>query len=81
MSRGTETDRQALDAAAMGIEIVGALYRLYPRDFQLDKTLDIIGSRRVLQAVKAGWNSQSIVRMWLDTLEQFLNLRTKYLLY
>jgi hypothetical protein len=65
----------------MGIEIIAALYRLHPRDFQLDETLDLVGSRRVLQAVEAGWDSQSIEHLWLNTLEQFLTLRTKYLLY
>lgn len=75
------SDRQALDAAAMGIEIIAALYRLHPRDFQLDRTLDLVGSRRVLQAVEAGWDPQSIEQLWLNTLEQFLTLRTKYLLY
>jgi len=79
--RVTLFDRQILDAAVMGIQIIEALYRLNPRDFQLDKTLDLVGSRRVLQAVKAGWDSQSIVHLWLNTLEQFLNLRVKYLLY
>jgi uncharacterized protein YbbC (DUF1343 family) len=79
--RITLADRQTLDVALMGIEIIEALYTLYPRDFQLDKTLHLIGSRRVLQAIRDGWNSQSIERQWLNTLEQFLNLRTKYLLY
>jgi uncharacterized protein YbbC (DUF1343 family)/CubicO group peptidase (beta-lactamase class C family) len=79
--RITLADRQVLDVAAMGIEITGALYTLYPWDFQLDKTLGLIGSRRVLQAVKDGWNSQSIMLQWQSTLEQFLNLRAKYLFY
>jgi uncharacterized protein YbbC (DUF1343 family) len=79
--RVTLSDRQALDAAAMGIEIIEALYRLYPRDFQIDKTLELVGSRRALQAVKAGWNLRSIEHLWMNTLEQFLKLRTKYLLY
>ena len=79
--RVTLSDRQALDAAAMGIEIIEALYRLHPRDFQIDKTLDLVGSRRVLQAVEAGWDSKSIEHLWVNTLEQFLSLRTKYLLY
>ena len=74
-------DRQALDSPALGIEITSALYRLYPKDFQLDKTLGLIGSRQVLQAVKDGQDPTSIVQDWQGPLEQFCKLRSKYLLY
>ncbi|MGD1076560.1 MAG: exo-beta-N-acetylmuramidase NamZ domain-containing protein, partial [Thermodesulfovibrionales bacterium] len=75
------TDRKTLDVAALGIEITGALHTLYPRDFQLDKTLDLIGSQRVLQALRDGRNSQSIALLWQNSLAEFMNLRAKYLLY
>ena len=52
-------DRNALDSPALGIEIASALHRLYPRKFQLDKTLPLIGSRKVLQSVKNGMNPRS----------------------
>jgi uncharacterized protein YbbC (DUF1343 family)/CubicO group peptidase (beta-lactamase class C family) len=74
-------DRQALDSPALGIEITSALYRLYPKDFQIDKTLGLIGSREVLQAIKAGEDPATIVQDWQGPLEQFCNLRSKYLLY
>ncbi|MCX5908863.1 MAG: DUF1343 domain-containing protein, partial [Deltaproteobacteria bacterium] len=75
------TDRQALDASILGIEIVSALYRLYPRDFEIDKTLRLIGARSVLQAIKNGKNLQDIVQSWQEPLKQFCRLRTQYLLY
>ncbi len=74
-------DRRVLDPAVMGVEIVGALYRLYPRDFQLDNTLGLIGARNVLQAIKQGKDPQSVALLWQSPLEQFLKLRAKYLLY
>ncbi len=74
-------DRQALDSGLLGIEIVSALYRLYPKDFLIDKTLGLIGSRRVLQALKEGEDPQSIARSWEKDLDQFRRLRSKYLLY
>ncbi len=74
-------DRQVLDAPALGIEIASALYRLYPRSFQIDKTLGLIGSREVLQAIKNGEDPAIIVRNWQASLEAFCNLRSKYLLY
>jgi uncharacterized protein YbbC (DUF1343 family)/CubicO group peptidase (beta-lactamase class C family) len=75
------TDRQELDSAALGVEIISALYRFYPNDFQIDKTLPLVGARWVLQAVKEGKAPDSIVRSWQEPLEQFRKLRSKYLLY
>ncbi|MDA8215392.1 MAG: DUF1343 domain-containing protein [Nitrospiraceae bacterium] len=74
-------DRQALDSTALGIEIVSALYKLYPGDFQIDKTIGLIGARNILQAIKDGYDPQTIVLSWQNSLEQFLKLRGKYLLY
>jgi uncharacterized protein YbbC (DUF1343 family)/CubicO group peptidase (beta-lactamase class C family) len=74
-------DRQVLDSPALGIEIASALYRFYPKDFQLDKTLGLIGSRQVLLAIKEGRDPKSIVQDWQGPLEQFCKLRSKYLLY
>lgn len=74
-------DRQVLDSPALGIEIAAALYRLYPRSFQVDKTLGLIGSREVLQAIKDGQDPTSIGQKWQEPLEQFCKLRSKYLLY
>jgi uncharacterized protein YbbC (DUF1343 family)/CubicO group peptidase (beta-lactamase class C family) len=74
-------DRQILDSPGLGVEIVSALYRLYPKDFQLDKTLGLIGSREVLQAIKDGQDPAAIAQNWQEPLEQFYKLRSKYLLY
>jgi uncharacterized protein YbbC (DUF1343 family)/CubicO group peptidase (beta-lactamase class C family) len=74
-------DRQALDAAALGVEIASALHQLHPGDFQMDKTLSMIGSRAVLQAIKEGQSPDSIIQSWQPALEDFLELRSKYVLY
>jgi uncharacterized protein YbbC (DUF1343 family)/CubicO group peptidase (beta-lactamase class C family) len=74
-------DRQALDSPALGVEIASALHRLHPNDFHLDKTLPLIGSHEVLQAIKEGQDPNSIVLNWQTSLEQFCKLRSKYLLY
>lgn len=79
--RITLTDRLKLDPAAMGIEMVGALYRLYPHDFQLDNTLGLVGARSVLKAIKEGKAPQEVASLWQGPLEDFMKLRAKYLLY
>ncbi|MBF0558458.1 MAG: DUF1343 domain-containing protein [Nitrospirae bacterium] len=74
-------DRMMLDPAVMGIEIADALYRLYPRDFQLDSTLGLVGARNVISAIKEGKEPSQIALLWQSQLEDFIRLRAKYLLY
>ena len=44
-------DRQALDAPELGVELASALHQLFPKNFELDKTLPLIGSQWVLNDV------------------------------
>jgi uncharacterized protein YbbC (DUF1343 family) len=74
-------DRNALDSPALGIEIASALLRLYPKDFRLDKTLSLIGSRKVLQSVKDGLDPRQIAREWQQALDRFKKMRAHYMLY
>jgi uncharacterized protein YbbC (DUF1343 family) len=72
------SDRQSLDSVLLGVEVLSALCRLYPNDFQIDKALSLIGSRAVLQAIKDGKEPQSIAP--LAAPDQFRQLRATYLL-
>ena len=74
-------NRKTLDSAAMGLEIVYALYRLFPEKFLIDKTLSLIGDRRVLQSLKDGKDKRFIALQCQASLDQFRKLRSKYLLY
>ena len=75
------TDREILDPARMGIEIVAALHRLYPKSFRLNETLGMIGSKKVIDAIRTGQNPGAIAASWQDSLETFRKLRSGYLLY
>jgi uncharacterized protein YbbC (DUF1343 family)/CubicO group peptidase (beta-lactamase class C family) len=75
------TDRRSLDSTALGVEIISALHQFYPQDFQIDKTLSLVGAQWVLQAIKEGKAPDFIVRNWQESLEQFQMVRSKYLLY
>jgi uncharacterized protein YbbC (DUF1343 family) len=74
-------DRQALNSPELGVELVAALYRLFPQDFQIDKTLTLVGARGVLAAIKKGHDPGSIVRRSYEAREPFRRMREKYLLY
>jgi len=65
----------------VGVEIAAALYKLFPNDFEIDKTLPLLGARWVLEAVKSGQDPRRIAYRWEGPLEHFLRLRAKYLLY
>jgi uncharacterized protein YbbC (DUF1343 family) len=74
-------DRAALDVAALGVELAAALYRFYPGKFLIDKTVGMIGSRQVIQAIKNGDDPRAMERGWQSRLEAFGRLRARYLLY
>ena len=50
-------------------------------EFEIEKTLPLIGARKVLQAIQAGEDPRRIVFEWQVPLEEFGRLRAKYLLY
>jgi uncharacterized protein YbbC (DUF1343 family)/CubicO group peptidase (beta-lactamase class C family) len=74
-------DREALDVGEMGVEIVSALYHLFPKEFLIDKTLDLVGSRAMLDEIKEGRDPEAVALHWQERLDQFRALRSKYLLY
>jgi uncharacterized protein YbbC (DUF1343 family)/CubicO group peptidase (beta-lactamase class C family) len=75
-------DRDALDAPEMGVEIATALYKLFPKDFQIDQALPLIGSREVLDGIKRHHDPRRSAYHWeQDTLSPFRKMRAQYLLY
>ncbi len=77
----TLLDRRTLDTASLGIGLVEALYRLYPRSFRIDETIDLVGSQDVIDAIKSGKDTSSVMTLWQPSLDKFLALRSRYLLY
>jgi uncharacterized protein YbbC (DUF1343 family) len=74
-------DRDRFDAPLLGIELAAALHRLYPGQFQIDRTLGMVGSREVLRALKQGDDPRDLQRRWQPGLERFRRVRARYLLY
>ena len=79
--RLTITDRNLLDTPLLGVELMAALYRLYGDQFQVGRTLGMIGSRSSLDAVKARTDPREIARSWTPGLEDFRARREPHLLY
>lgn len=75
------TDRHALDAPLLGIELASALYRLYRAEFRIQETLGMVGAGWVLQDLADGRDPKMISLRWRDGIEEFAALRNKHLLY
>jgi hypothetical protein len=66
---------------ALGVKLASALYRLYPRNFHLEKTVGLIGARWVIRAIENGQDPKAIVYSWQGALDALRSRRVKYLLY
>jgi uncharacterized protein YbbC (DUF1343 family) len=74
-------DRDRLDSVRLGIEILCALQRLHPGQFEIDKAVHLLGSRAAVQAIKEGRHPEAIVASWQPQIEEFQRRRQPYLLY
>jgi uncharacterized protein YbbC (DUF1343 family) len=75
------TDRASLDSTRMGIEIASVLAKLYPRKFEVDKMIDLLGNVSTIKRLKNGDAPAAIVSSWKGELNAFRKMRAKYLLY
>jgi uncharacterized protein YbbC (DUF1343 family)/CubicO group peptidase (beta-lactamase class C family) len=75
------TDRNALDAPEMGVEIAAALQKLYPDYYKIANLDTLMVNRASFQAIAAGEDPRRVAEDWQDGIEQFEKLRAKYLLY
>jgi uncharacterized protein YbbC (DUF1343 family)/CubicO group peptidase (beta-lactamase class C family) len=75
------TDRDALDAPELGLEIAAALHKLYPDQYKAAAVDGLMRNKATLDALTAGEDPRRIAEDWQDALEDFKNLRAKYLLY
>ena len=76
----TLTDRNALDATELGIEVVSALHHLYPQ-FPLAKTANLIANAGTMQSLANHEDPRKIAADWVTDLATFERQREPYLLY
>ena len=75
------TDRNALDSPELSVEILGALHKLYPAQFRLDRAASYIANKATLDALTRGDDPRSIAATWQPALTDFKATREQYLLY
>jgi len=74
-------DRAAVRAMRLGIQIAVVLGKMYPRDFQVEKTIALLGNSETVQKLESGASPAEIVASWQSALNEFEQTRRKYLLY
>ncbi len=79
--RMTVTDRQRLDAPAMGAELLTAVRAQYPTQLVMTRAATMIKNAATTQAIEAGKDPHEIIAMWEPGLSEFRARREKYLLY
>jgi uncharacterized protein YbbC (DUF1343 family)/CubicO group peptidase (beta-lactamase class C family) len=75
------TNRDLFDATRLGIELAGALQKLYPGKIDFRVNAKLIGNDDAIRRLAAGEDPRAIVDSFTDGIAEFVNLRTKYLLY
>jgi len=75
------TNREELDAPELGLELAAALHKLSPLGYDLSHMNQLLANKAVFAALQAGQDPNRIAADWREQLNQFMDLRVKYLLY
>ncbi|MDW5266877.1 MULTISPECIES: sodium/solute symporter [Acidobacteriaceae] len=77
----TLTDRNALDAPELGIELLAALHRFYPKKFDLDKAERLVASVNTMLDLSNNEDPRAIAASWASDIAAFKKRSAPYLLY
>jgi uncharacterized protein YbbC (DUF1343 family) len=75
------TDKQAVRAMRMGMEIAVVLKQMYPSNFDVAKLLLLTGNAEMMRRLQDGTPVDQIVGSWSNDLAAFDASRRKYFLY
>ncbi len=75
------TERNALDAPELGVELASALHKLYSQQFHMEKMIDLLVNQIVYDAIASGEDPQRIAQDWQSGINTFQQERQKYLVY
>jgi len=73
------TERNALDAPELGIELAAALQKLYPTDYEMELMAELLVNQAAYLGLLAGRDPRRIAQDWQEGLEKFEAVRKKYL--
>jgi uncharacterized protein YbbC (DUF1343 family) len=74
-------DRAAARSMRMGLEVAALLQKMYPQDFDVSKTITLLGNAETVQKLKDSVPATEIVASWQAALSDYDKTRRKYFLY
>jgi uncharacterized protein YbbC (DUF1343 family) len=74
-------NREMLDATRLGLEVAGAIQKLYPGKIDWSVNKRLIGSDEAIRRLQAGDDPRAIQQGMQDGVAAFIDLRAKYLIY
>jgi uncharacterized protein YbbC (DUF1343 family) len=74
-------DRAAVRSMRMGLEIAALLQKMYPQNFEMSKTVTLLGNAETVQKLEDGASPAEIVTSWQASLSEYHKTRRRYLLY
>jgi len=74
-------DRFKVRSMRMGLEIAAILQKLYPKQFEISKMIELVGNSDTMQQLQSGVPPEQIVASWSAALTAFDQVRRKYFLY
>jgi uncharacterized protein YbbC (DUF1343 family)/CubicO group peptidase (beta-lactamase class C family) len=75
------TDRDQFNSIRLGLEVASALHKLYPGKIDYELSKQLIGNRKVIDALKAGDDPRVIEQGLMNDIVTFMNRRRPFLLY
>ena len=75
------TNREVLDAPELGLELAAALHDAAPTGFDIGRMKALLANQAAFTALQAGQDPRRIADDWRDGVEQFMQVRKKYLIY
>lgn len=77
----TLQDRNLVDSPELGIEMIGAIHRLYPQQFNIARLNTLLVSVNTVLSIQNNEDPRDIAKAWERDLNAFRERRAHYLLY
>ena len=74
-------DRFKVRSMRMGLEIAAILQKLYPKQFEISKMVELVGNSDTMQQLQSDVPPEKILASWSAALTAFDQVRRKYFLY
>ncbi len=75
------TNRNTFEPVLTGLEVASQIFKLYPKEFNVEKFNRLLVNDKIFAAFKQGSEAKALRQIWESDLDKFKAMRQKYLLY